>query len=46
MKLFAVSDSLNMLQRTIPSIDWGKGSSGVQMSKDVVDALDDLWNGE
>lgn len=38
--------SLNTLKKTIPSIEWGKGSSGVQMSKDVVDALDDLWNGE
>ena len=38
--------SLNLLQKTIPSIDWGKGSSGVLLSKDVEDALDHLWNEE
>lgn len=36
--------SLNTLQKTIPSIEWGKGSSGVLLSSDVVDALSDLWN--
>ena len=36
--------SLNTLQKTIPSIEWGKGSSGVLLSSDLVDALSDLWN--
>lgn len=36
--------SLNMLQKAIPSIEWGKGSSGVLLSEEVKDALDDLWN--
>ena len=34
--------SLNTLQKTIPSID--KGSSGLLLPSDVVDALSDLWN--
>lgn len=38
--------SLNMLQKTIPSIEWSKGPSGVLLSEDVEDALNDLWNGE
>jgi len=38
--------SLNMLQKTIPSIDWAKGSSGILLPKDVEEALDALWNGK
>lgn len=36
--------SLNMLQKTIPSIEWGRGSSGILLPEEVKDALDDLWN--
>lgn len=41
-----VKPSLNMLQKTIPSIDWAKGSSGILLPKDVEEALDALWNGK
>ena len=37
--------SHNTLQKTVPSIEWGKGSSGVLLSKEVQDALEDLNNG-
>ena len=38
--------SLNTLEKAIPSVDWSKGSSGVLLDGDVVEALIDLWSGE
>ena len=38
--------SLKTLEKTIPSIDWSKGSSGVLLNGDVIEALSDLWSGE
>ena len=38
--------SLKTLQKTLPSIDWAKGSSGILLPKDIEEALDALWNGE
>ena len=35
--------SLNTLEKAIPSIDWSKGSSGILLDGDVVEALSDLW---
>lgn len=35
--------SLNTLEKAIPSIDWSKGSSGILLNGDVVEALSDLW---
>ena len=37
--------SLKTLQKSLPQIDWEKGSSGILLPKDIEDALDALWNG-
>lgn len=35
--------SLEQLQKSIPSFDWANGHSGVLLSDDVVEQLDELW---
>ena len=37
--------SQSLLQKTIPSVEWSKGPSGVLLPEDVAEALDNLWNG-
>lgn len=35
--------SLDKLQHAIPAFDWSKGHSGVLLTSDIVDKLDELW---